>query len=793
MGAGTALVRLARGPRGDGVVTLLRRHAPTWLAEMPGLVPAGELPALQARSAGATRERMLREMAEALEALAAEQPLVLVLEDLHWSDPSTLDLVGAVARRREPARLLLIGTYRPVDAISRGHPLRALTRELALHGAAQELPIELLQETETRGYLTGRFGAAVGERLAPLVHRRTDGLPLFVVNVVDALVRGDVLVEGPSGWELKASNADVETAVPESLRQMIEQQLAGLRPEEQRLLEAASVAGMTFSAATVAAALAEDVEAVEDHCVTLVRRQQFLHADGVEEWPDGTVAARYRFLHGLYGDVLYQRLPAARRMSLHRRVGEREEAGYRTAPPERAAALAVHFERGHDEVRAVRYRRQAAENAVRRCASLEAVAHGLHARRLLERLPETDERASLELGVATTVGPALIALHGSGAAEVEAMYLRARDLAERLHEASRLYPALWGLLFVNYSRGHYTAARELGERLLAIAEREGDTDRLLEAHHALWATLTAMGEAAAAIPHIEQGQRLYDPDRHSAQAFLYGDHDAGACSWYHLASARWLLGYPDAALAAVRQARALAHRLGQPMTTMIALCSTMWVHHHRGDVAEAQACARELMTLGTTHGFAGWIDDGAAVLACTAPVERAWSASVAELCGRLDSGRPGRAVWRNVVGLCALAACAAERDEADLGFDVLAAIPAENRHAFFAAEIERVRGELHRRRDERDEAEACFRRALGLARARAERSLELRAATSLARLLAGRAGSEAPRALLAETYGWFIEGFDTADLREAQSLLEELRLRATRAKGARRPRAPRER
>jgi DNA-binding winged helix-turn-helix (wHTH) protein/tetratricopeptide (TPR) repeat protein len=778
-----ALSRLARGPGGDRVASVLGTHAPTWLAQMPALMSAEALAAVQPRILGATRGRMLREMAEAMESLAAERLLVLLLEDLHWSDPSTLDLVAAVARRREPARLLLIGTYRPVDVIVRGHPLRAVTQELVLHGSSDELPLELLGETDVGRYLTTRFGGEIGTRLAPVVQRRTDGLPLFMVNVVDALIRQGLLVETAGRWEVKSGDVEAATAVPENLRQMIEQQLARLPADEQRLLAAASVAGMAFSSAALAAALEDDVEAVEDRCESLARREQFIRPEGVEEWPDGTVAARYRFLHILYEHVLYERLPAARRASLHRRIGEREEAAYRARPGERAAALALHFERGRDALRAVRYRHHAAEHALQRCAYREAVEHLARGRDLLQAVPDERQRPPLELEMQMTLGPALIALHGSGAPEVEAAYLRARELAEAMGDTARLFPALWGLCFVNYSRGRYAVARELGERLLALAEHGSDTEPPMEghalwAHHALWSILIAMGQPAAALFHIERGQQLYDPERHASQAVVYGHHDAGTCSWYHLACARWLLGHADAALAALREARVLAERLNHPMTTMIALCSTMWVHYHRGDLADTRQCAHDVVTLGTMHGFSGWIDDGAVVLGCLAAGDAADHASIhaaiEALFERIHSGGPGRAAWRNVLCLCALARRATDRGDVEMGVEILDAIPEEQRGAFFAPEIERIRGELLVRRDEGVEAERCFRRALEMARARAERSLELRAATSLARLLARKDNGEARR-ILGGVYGWFTEGFETADLREARTLLEELK------------------
>lgn len=735
-----ALGRLARGPEGEAVGAVLRRHAPTWLMQLPSLLEPDEVAALHMRTAGATRERMLREMADALEALAAERPLVLLLEDLHWSDHSTLDLIAAVARRREPARLLFVGTYRPADVIARAHPLGAVKQELA----AQELALEMLAEAEVARYLTARFGDALARRFAPAIHQRTDGLPLFMVAVADELVAHDLLT---------GDAAAVETAVPRGLRQMIEQQLARLAPEEQDLLEAASVAGMVFAAAS----LGGDLEAIETRCEALARRGQFLAPGGGEDWPDGTVSTRYRFRHVLYQQVLYERLPAGRRANLHRRIGEREEAAYRSRPGERAAVLALHFERGRDAGRAVRYRQLAAEQALQRCAYREAIEHLARGRELLAAAPEA-ERQMLELELQTTLGPALIALRGSAAPEAGEAYLRARELAESLGDIPHLHPALWGLCFVNYSQGRYAQALALGQRLLALAERGGDAGWQLEGHHVLWAILIAMGESAAAVPHIEAGQRLHDPRRHGSEALRHGHHDAVACSWYHLASARWLLGYPDAALAAVREAGLRMRRLNHPMTTMTSVCSTMWVHYHRGDHEEVRRCAAEAVALGTTYGFSGWTDDGAVLLA-ELPVD--------ELHQRVAWEKQGRAVWRKILCLLALARTAAARGDADGAWKIMESIPAEHRGGFFAPEIERLRGDLLLLRKHPPEAEQCFRRAIGMARSRGERSLELRAATSLAR------ATRRPQALK-EIHGWFTEGFETEDLRDARQLLDEL-------------------
>src|SRR5262245_48373114 len=346
------------------------QHAPTWLVQLPALLSAPEHEALQRKVAGATRERMLREMAEALDMLTMEQGFVLSLEDLQWSDSSTLELLAMLARRREPARLLVLGTYRPVDVILMEHPLKGVKHELQVHGHCRELALELLSENAVHAYLAQRFAGSPRlplRELARALHQRTDGNPLFLVNVVESWVEQGLIRHQEGQWEL-VGELTTMMEVPTNLRQFIEQQLARVSPAEREVLEVASVAGVDFSTAAVAASLVEDIEAVEKCCTRLVQREQFLRGGEVDAWPDGTVASRYRFVHALYRDVLYTHVRGARRVALHRQLGARQEQGYGARAAEIATELAVHFERGRDAERAVKYLRLAAENASRRSA-----------------------------------------------------------------------------------------------------------------------------------------------------------------------------------------------------------------------------------------------------------------------------------------------------------------------------------------------------------------------------------------------------------------------------------------
>ncbi len=357
-----ALGRLGQGPDGPRVVSVLRQYAPSWLAQMPALLPPAEWEALQ-RIVGTTGQtRMLRELTEALDALTTERLLVLVLEDLHWSDRATLEWLAYVARRPDPARLFILGTYRPVEAVVQAHPLRTILTELRQHGQCVELALDYLSEADVAAYLGHRFGEPrLAANLARVLHRRTKGNPLFLITVVDELVRQQVVIEGPERWEVRGGVETITAIVPATLRALIEIQLARLGPEDQTLLEAASMAGVECSAAAVAAAIERTEEDVEARCTALAHQGQFLHVGDQAEWPDGTVTACYGFRHALYQEVLYQRVPTGRQRRWHARIGTRLARGFGEHAGEMAAALAMHLVRGRLLPQAVPYLRQAGQ------------------------------------------------------------------------------------------------------------------------------------------------------------------------------------------------------------------------------------------------------------------------------------------------------------------------------------------------------------------------------------------------------------------------------------------------
>src|SRR5215471_1163925 len=493
-----ALGQLVRAPGGARLVAVLRQQAPTWLVQMPWLLAPTDRVQLQYELQGTTRERMLRELGQLVETLTAATPLVLVLEDLHWSDYATVDALALLTQQRAPARLLILGTYRPAEVIVHGHPLRRVVQTLQQHGHGQALWLEPFTASEVAAYLHGRLGTPqVPAALVQALYQRTEGHPLFLRTVVEALVQQGAV--GPSGGAGAIQRGSPAGAidVPASLRGMIEQQFEQLSAAEQQVLEAASVAGMVCTVAAVAAGVDTDASAVDDVCAALARRGQFLEPRGQEHWPDGTLTACYTFLHSLYPDVLYHRLPLGRRQQLHHRIGVREETGYGARAGERAAGLALHFARGGDADRAVHYLWQAGDNALARSAYSEAVACYEQALEVVAQLPESRTTHEQAIDLRLALRNVLWTL-----GELERLFLTLQDaaaLAEALGDDHRRgWDAVY--LLAHFAQvGEPDRALTAGERALAIATTLAERDLTVVAQHYLGGVYRSLGDYRRAV------------------------------------------------------------------------------------------------------------------------------------------------------------------------------------------------------------------------------------------------------------------------------------------------------
>lgn len=775
-----AFSRLSRSsPR---IVDVLRQHAATWLVQMPSLIAPAERESLLAQTAGATRERMLREMAEAVEILAAESPLLLVVEDLHWSDYSTLDLISYLARRRDPARFMLIGTYRPVEVILGEHPLKNVKRELLAHGLCKELPLEYLSEEAISQYLTAKFtGHQFPRRLARLIHRRTEGNPLFMVNAVEYLVQEKVIAEKDGTWKLLVDLSEVELGVPENVKQLIEKQIERLSPDERTVLEGASVEGMECSSVAIAAGLDMPIQWVEKHCEELARRHQFLSPGWLVELPNGTVTARHRFNHVLYVEVPYRLVPPIRRSQIHRRIAEAGVAIYGARATEIAAELAMHFQQSRDWPHAVQYLSQAAENASRRSAHHEAMALARRGLEVLESLPETPERAQHEITLRMILGVSLMAMKGFAAAEVEEVYKRARELGWLQGPTPQLFAMLWSLGLFYVFGGEMQSASMMAEQLLELGRDLKEPALIMEAHRAMGVALLDLGKCTEALEHLGEATKLYQKHRNHRYTVFIGD-DCKVVSECFAARALWALGYPDRALAKVKEALALARDLSHSQTLVVAAHFAAQLHQLRGEALLAHERAEEVIALADEYGLELWLAFG--------KINHGWAEF--EL-GNTEHGielmrhglaaceATGAQLWRpHFLGLLGGALCRIER--LDEGLSVLneaIALAQRTGESYSIAELHRLKGEWIMKSADATtagrsalvvKAQASFAQALSVAQEQGAKSWELRVRTSLHVFQEKNAPQESRQAL-GDLYSWFTEGFDTADLKNARTLL----------------------
>jgi DNA-binding winged helix-turn-helix (wHTH) protein/predicted ATPase len=692
-----ALTRLCRTAGGTRIIDVLRQYAPTWLAQMPSLVPAHEREPLRQESLGATRERMLREIAEAIDALTADTPLVLVLEDLHWSDYSTLDLVSYVARRRDPARLMVIGTYRPVDVILSEHPLKGVKRELQAHGLCRELPLEYLSEPIIAQYLALRFpGHEFPAWLARVIHRRTEGNPLFMHNVVSYLQDEQVIVERDGHWRLSGSLTDVERGVPANIRQLIEKQIERLEPDEQRVLEGASVVGMECSTVAIAAGLDADLAWVEAHCEELVRRHQFLLPARLVELPDGTITPRYQFVHVLYLEVPYGRIPAMRRAEIHRRISQAGEAIYGDRVTEIAAELAMHFEQARVWPRAASYLLMAAENAMHRFAHHEAAALVRRGLEALARLPADPERIQQEIALRMILGVSLMAVKGYADPEVEAVYLAARALCDGRPASAEQFTAIWSLGLLSYFRAEIPKATAFAEQLLDLGAVLRDPALMMEAHRALGVVCVEAADFANARKHLAQASALYQQTPQHPHV-LATAHDTLVVSHCYLARALWAQGSPDEALDSINTAVRLADQHPHRESRVIAAYFCAHVHQLRREAAATRERAEGLIALSEEYGLELWTAYGR--------ILRGWAmAAQGDVVAGIDEMRRGLSVceksgarlWRpHFLGLLAEAlAKAGQIDDAIARIAEGLAASHDTGELYSQPELHRIKGEL---------------------------------------------------------------------------------------------------
>jgi class 3 adenylate cyclase/predicted ATPase len=691
--------------------------------------------------------------------IAAQQPLLFVMEDLHWVDPTTLEFLRLVVDQGPTARVLALLTFRPDFSppwTGRAHLTQVTLTRLPRRQAAE---------------MTDRVahGKALPPEVVAQVVAKTDGVPLFVEELTKMVLESGLLQEREERYELTGPLPPL--AIPTTLHDSLMARLDRLATVKT-LAQLGATLGREFSYALLHAVSPWDEETLQRGLHQLVEAE-FVYQQGLP--PHAT----YIFKHALIQDAAYQSLLKSTRQRYHQHIAQVLEEQFSEICETQPELVAHHYTEAGLSAQAIPYWLRAGQRAIQRSANVEAIAHLRQGIALLTTLPDTPARVQAELTFQTTLGPALMTTRGYGAPEVAATYHRARELCQQAEETPELFPVLWGMLLLYLGRAEHETARELGEQCLSLARRLDDPALLLEAHLGLGACGFHLGQPSQAHAHVKQSIRLYDPHQHHALAFRYGNFDPGACSLAYAAWTLWLLGYPDQALERSKQALTLAQNLEHPYTLARGLYWTTLLHQLRREWQVVSEHAAMAVTVATEHQVA--------LVLAVGPIMRGWALAMqgqgaeglTQLYQGLDAYRATGAEFYRPHFLSMLAEVHRSLGQPEAGLTALRealTLVETTGERYYEAELHRLQGELllQHAAPEASHVEACFQQSLAIARRQEAKSLELRAALSLSRLWQQQGKQAEARELLAPVYCWFTEGFDTADLQEAKTLLEEL-------------------
>ena len=696
----------------------------------------------------------------------AEQVAVYsVWEDLQWADPSTLELLTLCLDQVPMARMLMLVTFRP--DFTPPWPPHSHLSQLVLSRLGQRHIGEMVKN------VTG--GKALPAEILQQVLAKTDGVPLFVEELTKMVLESGLLTEANGQYALAGPLPPL--AIPSTLQDSLMARLDRLTTSRE-IAQLGATIGREFSYTLLHTVSLFDATTLQQGLRQLVDAE-LVYQHGV--LPQAT----YIFKYSLVQETAYQSLLKIKRQQVHQQIAQALEERFPDTLETQPELVARHYtETGLGE-KAIPYWQQAGERAAQRSANAEAINQLMKGIELLGGLPDTPERAHQELAFLTTLGPALIAVKGNAAPEVERTYARARELCKQMGETPELFPVVFGLRSFYLVRGEIQTAHELGMQLLTIAQHGQDTGYILEAHLAVGNTLFFRGEFVSARAEFEQGLKLYDPQQHHAHAFVYG-LDPGIFCLCRLAWILWFLGYPDQALEKEHELLTLAQEVSHPFSLALAFMHSATLHLHRHEGPVAQEHIEAAMTLCTEQSFVSFLGQTTILLGWNLAGQRQTEEGIPQMRKGLATCQATGAVLFRPYYLTTFAAGHVTAGHAEEGLSAVAeaqALMNETGERFSEAELFRVKGELlltqagkgqQSNGENKDEAEQCFHQALDVARELSAKSLELRAATSLARLWQQQGKTGEARQLLSEVYNWFTEGFDTADLKDARALLGEL-------------------
>ena len=687
------------------------------------------------------------------------QPLMLIFEDLHWIDEQTQELLNLLADSIGTAKLLLLVNYRP--EYSHQWNSKTYYSQLRLDPLAKESAAEMLSA------LLGD-----GKDLIPLkrlIIEQTEGTPFFMEEIVQALFEDGVLQRNGAAKLARSINA---VKVPATVQAVLASRIDRLPAEEKELLQTLAVLGREFPLGLVQRVTRTPEDELE-RMLSRLQAGEFIYERSA------AVDIEYTFKHALTQEVAYNALLLERRRLLHECAGVALESMFAGQLEDHLDKLAHHYSRSDNVAKAVEYLERSGQQALQRSAYAEAIGSLSAAIDLLQQLPDSPERIQRELLLQLAVGPALIAVKGYAAPEAERAYTRARELCERLGDPPELFAVLLGLWFTYLLGGELRKAYELAEELLRRAQSAHDPALLTYAQIARGTTSYWMGEFLPARENLENAITLYDPERHRPLIFRYGGADTGVGCLSHAAITLWQLGYPDQALKRGNEALALAQSLSHPFSLAFAQSFVGVLRQLRRDARAAQENAEGAIALSVEHELSDYLAFATSLRGWAMAEQGCHEEGIAQLQEGLGASRATGTEVTRAHFLCLLAEACMETGRLDDGLSALTealAIADEHEIRFYEAETHRLKGELLLRQDDSNPAEAqsCYERAIEIARQQSGKSLKLRATMSLARLLAKQGRRDEARTILADVYGWFTEGFDTADLKDAKALLDEL-------------------
>jgi len=701
------------------------------------------------------REQLFETLLRQLETSALSRPVLMVFEDAHWIDPTSRELLDLILNRVSRLPVLLIVTFRP--EFQHGWSGQSQVTVMALNRLGGHDGAALVE------HLAGNAGLA-REAVDEIVER-ADGVPLFVEELTKAVLEsGD-----PSDRvaAVLAASPSPALSIPATLHASLIARLDRLGPSAKEVAQIGAILGREFGY--------DLIEPVAHRpAVELTVALDRLEAAGLLFCRGIAPQSSYLFKHALVQDAAYSTLLRGRRQELHARVAAALEEHFGDLVQRQPELLAHHLTAAGDIERAVDQWLKAGRHAGGRLAHAEAIAHLERGLGLLGSLPETPARDAREIELQLALGVSSITVKGMTSPVVRQTYARAHELAERGGDERQLFEALYGRWQNIGASGMAVAARPLSDKLLQVTARGADDGLRLQAHHSAWTTRWVSGELAEAYAHTREGCRLYDPERHASHRHTYGGHDPGVCAHMTGGQTEWVLGYPDRAAASTGEGLALADRIAHPFSREVALEYAILLRVNRGEPELGLTYLSAATALRAEQRVASVIDplffQGAVQIAQGAPADAAASLREGFAPGRLGT------LWRPW-GLCLLAQALTLQGSHDAALATLAEgferIEASGERTW-QAELHRIHGLVLRAQNQLDEAQASLQRALHVAQTQQAKSLELRAATSLARLWGEQGRRVEALESLAPVYGWFTEGFDTADLKEAKALLDQL-------------------